>query len=388
MASVYGNAVRLSIFGESHSAAIGCAVDGLPAGIAVDAARLQAFLDRRAPGRDATATARREADAPRFLCGLVDGRTTGAPLAAVIDNANTRSSDYAELRRVPRPGHADFPAQARYRGYNDVAGGGHFSGRLTAPLCVAGGIALQALEAAGVTVVAHISQLGPDAIADEPLNPLAPDPAQQEAVLSHDLPCVSAQAAAQMRGCIMDAKNSLDSVGGVIECAAYGMPVGVGDPMFDGIENRIARIAFGIPAVKGVEFGAGFGAARLLGSQNNDPYRMEGGRVRPQANRAGGILGGITDGMPIVWRMAVKPTPSIGRAQRSVDLESGADAELKVRGRHDPCIVPRAVPVAEAACAFALLDALVEAGAYPPAPPAGAAAETALKSSLLGDKDQ
>ena len=384
MASTYGNALKVAVFGESHAPAIGCTVDGLPAGIAVDTERLQAFLNRRAPGRDATATTRREADAPRFLTGLVGGRTTGAPLAAVIENGNTRSGDYDELRRVPRPGHADFPAQARYRGYNDVAGGGHFSGRLTAPLCVAGGIALQALEAVGVRVRAHIASLGPEGIADEPLNPLERDDNQLAAVLANELPCVSAEAAAQMRARIMAAKNDLDSVGGIIECAAYGMPAGVGDPMFDGLENRIARIAFGIPAVKGVEFGAGFGAARLTGSRNNDPYRMaEDGTVRPQTNNAGGILGGISTGMPIVWRMAVKPTPSIGRPQESVDLERGENAELRVRGRHDPCIVPRAVPVAEAACALALLDALIEEGAYPLPAPAGTAAETALLSAGL-----
>ena len=383
MASTIGNAVKVSIFGESHSAAIGCTVDGLPAGVAVDTARLQTFLDRRAPGRDATATARREADAPHFLSGLVGGRTTGAPLAALIENTNTRSGDYAELARVPRPGHADFPAHARYRGWQDVAGGGHFSGRLTAPLCVAGGIALQALEQVGVRVVAHISSLGPEGIADEPLNPLAEDPAQRAAVLANPLPCVSAEAAERMRARILAAKSDLDSVGGTIECAAYGMPAGVGDPMFEGLENRIASIAFGIPAVKGVEFGAGFAAARLTGSQNNDAYRMADGVPRPQTNRAGGILGGISTGAPVLWRMAVKPTPSIAREQRSVDLERGCDAALSVRGRHDPCIVPRAVPVAEAACALALLDALVEEGRYPASEPAGPAARCALRAAAF-----
>ena len=364
MASVYGNVLHLSIFGQSHSPAIGCALDGMPAGIAVNVQELQRFLDRRAPGRDETATMRREADAPEFIAGITDGHTNGAPIAAIIRNGNTRSQDYDNLHRVPRPGHADYPAQVKYRGFQDVAGGGHFSGRLTAPLCVAGGIALQALAARGVHIAAHIAQLGPDCIEDTPLDPMRFSTVQAEAILNNPLPCISAMAAKKMRACIMDAKNELDSVGGIIECAAYGMPAGLGDPMFDGMENRIARIAFGIPAVKGVEFGAGFGAAALRGSQDNDPYRMEDSAVRPQTNRAGGILGGITTGMPIIWRMAVKPTASIGQHQDSVDLSTGENADLVVRGRHDPCIVPRAVPVAEAACALAIMDAMLEDGKW------------------------
>lgn len=364
MASVFGNVIHLSIFGQSHSPAIGCSLDGLPAGIELDLDALQRFLDRRAPGRSDTATMRREADAPEFIAGVTDGRTDGAPLAAIIRNADTRSGDYAGLRRVPRPGHADFPARIKYRNMHDVAGGGHFSGRLTAPLCVAGGIALQALEGCGVRVAAHIANLGPEGIPDEPLNPMEADPGQLAAIASHELPCIDADAASRMREAILSARSELDSIGGVVECAAYGMPAGVGDPMFDGIENRIARIAFGIPAVKGVDFGAGFGAAYLTGSENNDAYRMVGGAVRTETNRAGGILGGITTGAPVVWQMAVKPTPSIGRVQSSVDMDEGADTELTVRGRHDPCIVPRAVPVAEAACALALLDALLEDGRF------------------------
>lgn len=364
MASVFGNVIHLSIFGQSHSPAIGCSLDGLPAGIELDLDALQRFLDRRAPGRSDTATMRREADAPEFIAGVTDGRTDGAPLAAIIRNADTRSGDYAGLRRVPRPGHADFPARIKYRNMHDVAGGGHFSGRLTAPLCVAGGVALQALEGCGVRVAAHIANLGPEGIPDEPLNPMEADPGQLAAIASNELPCIDADAASRMREAILSARSELDSIGGVVECAAYGMPAGVGDPMFDGIENRIARIAFGIPAVKGVDFGAGFGAAYLKGSENNDAYRMVGGAVRTETNRAGGILGGITTGAPVVWQMAVKPTPSIGRVQRSVDMDEGADTELTVRGRHDPCIVPRAVPVAEAACALALLDALLEDGRF------------------------
>lgn len=365
MSSVFGNALKLSIFGQSHSAGIGCSLDGIPAGIPIDLDALQRFLDRRAPGRDETATTRREADVPELLSGITDGHTDGAPLAAVIRNTNTRSQDYDELRRVPRPGHADFPARVKYGNWHDVAGGGHFSGRLTAPLCIAGGIALQALATMGIDIAAHIASLGPDGIADEALDALALDTSQLASLRAHDFPCISTDAAERMRRAILSARDELDSIGGIIECAAYGVPAGLGDPMFDGLENRIARIAFGIPAVKGVDFGAGFCAAYLTGSENNDPYRMVDGAVRPQTNNAGGILGGISTGMPILWQMAVKPTPSIGRMQKSVDMDAGVNCDLTVHGRHDPCIVPRAVPVAEAACALALLDALLEDGRFP-----------------------
>ena len=362
MASVFGHSLTLSVFGQSHSPAIGCTLDGLPAGIPLDVEELQRFLARRAPGRSATATTRKEVDRPEILSGITDGHTNGAPFSAIIRNTNTRSQDYAELRRIPRPGHADYPARVKYANQHDVAGGGHFSGRLTAPVCIAGGLCLQALERAGVHVVAHIAQLGVDRIADEALDSLRYRPEQRAAIRANALPTISDTAAEQMTQVILAAKSELDSVGGIIECAAYGMPTGVGDPMFDGIENRIAQAAFGIPAVKGVEFGAGFGAAALTGSENNDPYRMEDGRIAPQTNNAGGILGGITTGAPIIWRMAVKPTPSIGRTQMSVDMDAGENSDLKVRGRHDPCIVPRAVPVAEAVCALALVDALLDDG--------------------------
>ena len=364
MASTYGNAIKLSIFGQSHSAAIGCAIDGLPAGIDIDLDALQDFMARRAPGSADTSTPRKEADAVEILAGITDGHTNGAPIAAVICNTNTRSGDYAELRRVPRPGHADFPARVKYANCHDVAGGGHFPD-VSPPRC--------ALRAASRnrrfrSSACISSPTSPPSVRRGNRytyrDPLTFSPQQRTAILDHSLPCISEHAAREMREAILAARADADSIGGVIECAAYGMPAGIGDPMFDGIENRIARIAFGIPAVKGVDFGAGFAAAYLTGSENNDSYRIEHGEVRPQTNHAGGILGGITTGMPIVWQMAVKPTPSIGREQQSVDMDAGSDASLVVRGRHDPCIVPRAVPVAEAACALALLDALLEDG-YP-----------------------
>ena len=288
MSSFTGNVLKLSIFGQSHSPAIGCSLDGIPAGVPIDLERLQLFLDRRAPGRDETATARKETDTAHIISGIVDGRTCGAPISGIIKNSDTRSQDYSNLRRIPRPGHADYAAYIKYKNNHDVAGGGHFSGRLTAPLCIAGGIALQALETQGIRIAAHIAALGPQDISDAPLDPMKPNQVQLKAISANPLPCVSAHAAASMRECIVDAKSHMDSVGGVIECVAYGVPAGIGNPMFDGIENRIARLAFGIPAIKGVDFGAGFSAARLMGSQNNDSYRMRDGQVLPQTNNAGG----------------------------------------------------------------------------------------------------
>ena len=365
MSSTIGNVLKLSIFGESHSPAIGCSLDGLPAGIPIDMDALQAFLERRAPGRSKTATERNEADKPEILSGIHEGVTDGAPFAAIIRNANTRSKDYEGLRSVPRPGHADYPARIKFGNWHDVAGGGHFSGRLTAPLCIAGGIALQALDKLDITVVAHIASLGPDGIADEGLDELALDESQLARLRVRSFPTISSEAEARMTQAILDARASKDSIGGIIECAAYGVPAGIGDPMFDGLENRLARLAFGIPAVKGVDFGAGFAAAYLKGSENNDPYRIIDGAFSTESNNAGGILGGISTGMPLIWQMAVKPTPSIAAPQKSVDMDAMQDAELVVHGRHDPCIVPRAVPVAEAVCALALLDALLEDGLFP-----------------------
>ena len=361
MSSTIGSSLKLSIFGQSHSQAIGCVIDGLPAGIDVDLERVQAFLDRRAPGRDETATTRREADTAHVVSGIVEGCTCGAPIAIIIGNTNTRSRDYDELRSVPRPGHADWPAALKYRRSNDVSGGGHFSGRLTAPLCAAGAIALQVLETLGVTVAAHIADLGPSAIADEVLDPLELRPEQLARIAANTLPAISEGAARRMREEIVDAKKDLDSVGGTIECVAYNVAAGLGDPMFDGMENRIARIVYGIPAVKSVSFGAGEGVARMRGSQNNDALcYKENGAIASRTNNAGGILGGITTGMPLIVRASVKPTPSIARQQQSVDLDARKSRTLVVKGRHDPCILPRAVPVMEAAVALAVLDAYLD----------------------------
>ena len=356
MSSTYLNRLSFTIFGQSHGPAVGVTMEGLPAGETLNLEELRAFLSRRAPGQNDWSTPRREADAPVFLSGLVENVTCGAPLTAVIYNTNTRSGDYAGLRDTPRPGHADFTAQIKYGGAQDAAGGGHFSGRLTAPLCIAGGICRQLLARAGIFVGAHIAAIG--GAEDLPFDPVAPGdvtiPGEKR------FPVLDDAAGEKMRAVIDRAKQQQDSVGGVIECAVTGLPPGLGDPMLDGMENRIARLVFAIPAVKGVEFGAGFAVARLRGSENNDPFVVEEGRVCTRTNHAGGILGGITTGMPLLFRAAVKPTPSIARPQESVSLSRLEPVTLEIKGRHDPCIVPRAVPVVEAAAALAVYDAWLE----------------------------
>lgn len=358
MSSIYHGQLTVSIFGQSHAPAIGVTVDGLPAGEPVDLEELQAFLARRAPGGNDWSTPRKEGDAPEFLSGLADGKTCGAPLAAIIRNTNTRSKDYSNLKDIPRPGHADYTAQVKYGGAQDVAGGGHFSGRLTAPLCIAGGICKQLLARRGIFVGAHIAAIG--GIPDRPFHPVQLDRETLLAPGQKPFPVVDDGAGEWMRDRIAQVKAEQDSVGGLIECAVLGLPVGLGDPMVDGMENRIARLLFAIPAVKGVEFGAGFQVANMRGSQNNDPFYMDGDRVRTRTNHAGGILGGITNGMPLLVRAAVKPTPSIAREQDSVSLSRKEDTKLTIHGRHDPCIVPRAVPCVEAAAAIAVYDALLE----------------------------
>lgn len=359
MSSHIGKNITVSIFGQSHSQAIGAVIDGLPAGFSVDMEKVRAFMARRAPGRAAYATARKEADEPILLSGLADGKTCGAPLAMLIQNGDTRSKDYEQLRDIPRPGHADYTANLRYGGFQDVRGGGHFSGRLTAPLCFAGAICLQMLEQRGIFIGAHIASIA--GVADTPFCPTQICPEELRSVSAKPFAVISDDAGAAMQEKIAAAKADLDSVGGVIECAAIGFPAGVGDPMFDGLENRLAAALFGIPAVKGLEFGAGFAAAQMLGSQNNDPFFFEGDRVLTKTNHAGGILGGISTGMPLLFRLAFKPTPSIARVQDSVSLSQGEPRKLEITGRHDPCIVPRAVPVVEAVAAIVLLDALLGA---------------------------
>lgn len=351
MASSFGKNIKVSLFGQSHSAAIGVVIDGLPAGQRIDMEEVARFMARRAPGRASYSTPRKEDDKPVILSGLVDDKTCGAPLCATIANTNTRSADYDNLRDVPRPGHADYTAHIKYGGHQDVSGGGHFSGRLTAPLCFAGAVCMQILARQGIHVGAHIHAIG--GIPDAPVSTLE----QLRETAANPFPAFDALAAQRMKDLIEQCRMEQDSVGGVVECMAFGLPAGLGEPMFDGVENRLSAAVFGIPAVKGIEFGEGFGASLLRGSQNNDPFFVdEQGQIRTKTNRHGGILGGITSGMPIVMRVAFKPTPSISQEQRSVSLSQKADETLVVKGRHDPCIVPRAVPVVEAVTAITILD--------------------------------
>ena len=353
MSSTYGENLKLTIFGQSHGAAIGMTLDGIPAGLPVDFEELQVFLNRRAPGQNNWSTPRKEEDRPEFLAGVLDGFTCGAPIAAVIHNTNTRSGDYANLKDCPRPGHADYTAQIKYGGFQDAAGGGHFSGRLTAPLCIAGGLCKQWLAERGVRIAARIAAIADvEDIAADPLNPPMD-------LIGADFPVLSPEAGQRMRDRISDARMERDSVGGIIECYITGVPAGLGEPMFGGVESRIAQIVYGIPAVKSVEFGIGREAAALRGSQCNDAFTVENGRISTLTNHSGGILGGITNGMPVIFRAAIKPTPSISRPQQSVSLSKALAQELVVKGRHDPCIVPRAVPVIEAAAAIAIFDLIL-----------------------------
>jgi len=348
MSSNIGNRLKVQLFGQSHSPAVGVVLDGLPAGEKIDMERVAAFLQRRAGGKNSWSTPRAEPDVPAILGGLHNDVTCGAPLCAVFENTNTRGSDYDELRAVPRPSHADYTAYVKHSGYNDVSGGGHFSARLTLPLCFAGALCLQVLERRGVTVDAHIHSIA--GIVDDPIDSAPVRPA---------FPTVSEAAAGRMIRAIEEAAAEGDSVGGIVECVVRGLPAGLGDPMFDNIESRLAYALFAIPAVKGVEFGAGFEAANMRGSRHNDPFYMDNGKVRTKTNNAGGILGGISTGMPVIFRAAFKPTPSISVAQQSVNLVTGEDVTLNIKGRHDPCVVPRAVPCVIAAAAIIMLDIIL-----------------------------
>ena len=327
MASVFGNNIKLSIFGQSHSDAIGISFDGLPCGFKIDMQKLQIFLDRRAPGRNTLTSKRSENDKPEFVSGLFDGKTCGAPIAALIYNEDVKSEDYDDIKDSPRPSHADFTAQCKFRAYQDYRGGGHFSGRLTAALCVAGGIAIQMLERNGITVKAALETVYGNSSGIDEL--------------------------------IAEAIAEGDSLGGNIVCSIEGLPCGVGEPMFDGLENRISQAVFAIPAVKGIEFGDGFHLSELRGSETRDEYIMSDGQIAITGNHNGGILGGISTGETVNFRVCIKPTPSISMPSKSVSFSRGENVELKISGRHDPCIAVRAVPCIEAAAAIAVLDLMI-----------------------------
>lgn len=357
MSSSIGDNIKISVFGESHGEAIGCVIDGLPAGVKLDMDAVYKDMSRRAPGKDKTATPRLEKDIPHILSGVLDGTTTGAPLAMMIENTNTKSGDYSNLMTVPRPSHSDYPAFVKYNGFNDIRGGGHFSGRLTAPIVFAGAVAKQILAQKGITVGAHIKQIGSVCDTAVDYNDISVDMLNKLSSMTFSV--VDESVEEKMRAEVEKARLNLDSVGGVVECLAVGLPVGVGGNIFDTVESKLASILFGIPAVKGVQFGLGFDFADKNASQVNDEYEIKDGKVATLSNNNGGVLGGMTDGAPVVVSVAFKPTPSIASKQRSVNLQTMQNAELEIKGRHDPCIVPRAVPVVEAAVSIGLLDLMM-----------------------------
>ena len=349
--------MNYTVFGESHGNAIGVTLTGVPAGLALDMEALKFDMDRRATGKNKLSTARKEADEIEFLSGLFEGKTTGTPLTLIIRNTDQHSKDYSQLRTHPRPSHADYSGQIRYGGCNDYRGGGHFSGRLTAPLVAAGAIAKQILAQQGVFVGAHIASVAH--IQDTTLDPTRDQRETLRAVSAKEFPVLNDEAGANMQQAILQAREEQDSVGGTIECMVCGLPVGLGAPDLDeNVEGIFARHLFAVPAVKGLEFGAGFALAQMRGSQANDPFYMDGDTVRTRTNHSGGINGGITNGMPVVFTVAMRPTPSIAKEQDTVDLTVMQNTKLSIHGRHDPCIVHRAVPVIEAAAALAACQLL------------------------------
>lgn len=356
MGSAFGNKVKISIYGESHGEAIGCVIDGLPHGLKIDFNKIKVQMRRRAPGNDKTATPRKEKDEPIILSGVFDGYTTGAPLAMMIKNENTKSSDYSNLKKVLRPSHSDYPAYIKYDGFNDVRGGGHFSGRLTAPIVFAGAIARQILEEKGIFIGAHIKRIG--SICDTPFNFNSIPVDLLNKLSTSNFSVIDDKVEEIMRAEVEKYRLAQNSVGGEIECAVVGMPVGVGSNIFDTVESKISSAMFAIPAVKGVAFGLGFDFAKENGMYANDCYQVKDGKVSLTSNNNGGVLGGMTTGAPVVFSVAVKPTASVSQPQKSVNIESMENEILEIHGRHDPCIVPRAVSVVESATALAILDLL------------------------------
>lgn len=354
MSCSFGEKFRITVFGQSHSEAIGVVIDGIPAGLKLDMEKIEKFMSRRAPGNNTYSTKRKEDDIPSIISGVVDGITCGAPLCAVIKNNDQHSKDYSKIRNLPRPSHSDFAAHIKHNGFNDIRGGGNFSGRMTAPMCFAGAVAMQILEEKGIRIGAHIEKIA--GVSDSRFDPVNVNSDILAIVSEKDFPLVDDSVKEKILAKIEEARLDGDSVGGVIECAVTGMPAGIGEPMFEGVENAISQAIFAIPAIKGIEFGNGFDCADLRGSENNDSFIVEDGKIKTTTNNHGGILGGITSSMPIVFRVAVKPTPSIAKPQMTVNLETMAVEELIIEGRHDPCIVPRAVPCVEAVTALALIN--------------------------------
>ena len=356
MSGVWGNNLKISIFGESHGNAIGITLSGLPTGVELDLDKIDEEMKRRAPGKSKLSTARAEKDIPEILSGIFEGKTTGAPLCGIIRNADTRSKDYGKLKDIMRPGHSDYTGNVRYDGFNDYRGGGHFSGRITAPLVFAGAICKQVLELRGITIGAHVKSV--KNIKDESFDYVNITKEQLLSLRNSELPLLDKSKEEEMRNEILNAKTEGDSVGGVIECALIGIEAGVGDPFFDSVESTLAHLLFSVPAVKGVEFGLGFGITELFGFEANDNFYYEGNDIKTKTNNNGGILGGITSGMPVVLKVAIKPTPSISKEQDTINLATKKNDKLVIEGRHDPCIVQRAIPVVEAVVAIGILDLL------------------------------
>lgn len=354
MSGIWGNNLKVSIFGESHGNAIGINIDGLPSGIELDLDNIDKEMKRRAPGKNSISTSRNESDIPEILSGYFNGRTTGTPLCAIIRNSDTRSKDYGELKNLMRPGHADFTGNVRYSGFNDYRGGGHFSGRITAPLVFCGAICKQILLQKGIEIGAHIKKI--KNIEDMSFDYVNISKQQLSNLQTLELPLLDLSKEEAMKNTIIDAKNQGDSVGGIIECAVVGINVGLGNPFFDSVESTLSHLLFSVPAVKGVEFGLGFELADMYGSQSNDEMYYEGNQVKSKTNNNGGIIGGITTGMPIIFKVAIKPTPSISRQQNTVNIKDKKDDILYIKGRHDPCIVQRAIPVIEAVTAIGIFD--------------------------------
>ena len=354
MSGIWGNKIKISIFGESHGEAIGAVIDGLPSGIKLNLEAIRFQMRRRAPGKSDLGTGRTEEDEFEILSGYFNGYTTGTPLAFIIRNNDKRSSEYEYIKDIPRPGHGDYTGRIKYKGYNDYRGGGHFSGRLTASIVFAGSVCRQILGEKGVVIASHINSIGK--IDDVTFDFANIDEALIRRLNNMELPLIDKEKVNMMKEEILSAKADEDSVGGSIECALLGLPAGIGDPYFGSVESKLSHILFSIPGVKGIEFGSGFHITRLKGSQANDELYLDNGEVKTRTNHNGGIAGGITNGMPVIFRVAIKPTSSIGITQKSVDLDKMEEVEFKITGRHDPCIVPRAVPVVEAAAAIAILD--------------------------------
>lgn len=358
MGATFGRNLRMTIFGESHGKSIGLVLEGLPPGTQIDEGFIKKEMARRAPGQNQMSTQRQEKDAFIIESGMFEGKATGTPLCVLIPNSDQHSKDYSLLKDVMRPSHADYAGKVRYKGFNDYRGGGHFSGRLTAPLVFTGALAKTILAQKGIVVGAHVARIG--RIVDRLFNPLGETAELFKKLRGHTLPVLDESKGPLMEAEILSAREQQDSVGGIVEVMATGMPAGIGDPFFDSLESRLSHALFSVPAVKGIEFGAGFAIAGLKGSEANDPMTFDGGEVRTTRNNNGGITGGISNGMPVLFRVAIKPTPSISQPQQTVNVSEGKNTILVIKGRHDPCIIPRAVPVVEAVTAWILLDMLLE----------------------------